>query len=87
MFLKNQFLHDLSIFILIIFEGIEANYLYVYQTNLIKKISHMNCFLHFIVIRNLVIQNATQKIKWYKDTIQSITQHSYVEKIIQQVNG
>jgi hypothetical protein len=29
---------------LIRFQRIEANYLYVSQTNFIKKISHMNCF-------------------------------------------
>ncbi len=45
----NQILHNLSnqffkIFILIRFKEIEANYLYVYQTNFILKISHMNCF-------------------------------------------
>jgi hypothetical protein len=51
----NQNLHNLSnqflkMFILIRFKEIEANYLYVYQTNFIFKISHMNCFLHVIMI-------------------------------------
>jgi hypothetical protein len=41
----NQFLHNLSNqnfknLMLIRFKRIEANYLYVYQTNFIKKISH-----------------------------------------------
>jgi hypothetical protein len=44
---SNQFVKNP---ILIRFKGIEANYLYVYQTNFIFKISHMNWFLHFIVI-------------------------------------
>jgi hypothetical protein len=35
MFYFNQFLHNLSDFILINFKGIEANYFYVYQTNFI----------------------------------------------------
>jgi hypothetical protein len=68
---------------LIRFKGIEANYLYVYQTNFILKISHMNCFLHFIVIWNLMIQKGKwqpKKIKWYKGMFKSITWHSYFEK-------
>jgi hypothetical protein len=45
-FYFNQFLHNLSNqffknLILIRFKGIETNYLYVYQTNFILKISHM----------------------------------------------
>jgi hypothetical protein len=32
--------------ILIRIKGIEANYLYVHQTNFTLKINHMNCFLH-----------------------------------------
>jgi hypothetical protein len=47
-FYFNQFLHSLSNqffrnLISIRFKGIEVNHLYVYQTNFIKKISHMNC--------------------------------------------
>jgi hypothetical protein len=47
MFYFNQFLNNLSNqfckkLILIRFKGIEANYLYVYQTNFTLKISHMN---------------------------------------------
>jgi len=52
--------------ILIKFKGIEANYLYVYQTNFTLKISHMNLKKYFIVIWNLVIQKGqvtTQKKK------------------------
>jgi hypothetical protein len=46
-FYFNQFLNDLSnqLFknlILIRFKGIEANHLYVYQTNFISKIKSMN---------------------------------------------
>jgi hypothetical protein len=57
-FYFNQFVHNLSNFffknlILIRFKGIEANYLYVYQTNFIKKIIHMNCF-NFIAIWNFM---------------------------------
>jgi hypothetical protein len=51
-------------------KGIEANYLYVYQTNFILKINHMNCFLCFIVIWNLMIQKdkwQPKKRKWYRD--------------------
>jgi len=48
MFSFNQFLYNVSNqffknLILIRFKRIEANYLYVYQTNFILKISHMNC--------------------------------------------
>jgi len=55
MFYFNQFLHNPSDqffknLILIRFKKIEANYLYVYQTNFILKISYMNIFLQFIVI-------------------------------------
>jgi hypothetical protein len=50
---SNQFFKNL---IWIRFKRIEANYLYVYQTNFTLKISHMNWFLYFIVIWNLVIQ-------------------------------
>jgi uncharacterized phage-like protein YoqJ len=49
------------------------NYLYVYQTNFTKK----------IVIWNLMIQEGKwqhKKIKWYKDMIKLVTQHSYFEK-------
>jgi hypothetical protein len=46
MFYFNQFLHNLSNFILIRFKGIEANYLYVYQTNFIFKISHIFFTFH-----------------------------------------
>jgi hypothetical protein len=59
MFYFNQFFKNL---ILIRFKGIEAKYLYVYQTNFIFLISHMNCFLHFILIWN-VKNNETL---WYK---------------------
>jgi hypothetical protein len=53
MFYFEQFLHNLSNqffknLILIKIREIEANYLYVYQTNFILKISHMNWYLHFI---------------------------------------
>jgi hypothetical protein len=48
MFYFNEFLHNLSNLILFKFNGIETNYWYVYQTNFILKISHMNFFLHFI---------------------------------------
>jgi hypothetical protein len=44
MFYFNEVLHNLSNLILLRFKGIEANYLYVYQTNFILKISHMNFF-------------------------------------------
>jgi hypothetical protein len=37
MFNLDQFLHNFSNIILIRFKGIEANYLYVYQTNLVLK--------------------------------------------------
>jgi len=50
MFYLNQFLHNFSNLILIIFKRIETVYLYVYQTNKFLKISHMKCFLCFIVI-------------------------------------
>jgi hypothetical protein len=48
MFYFNQFLYKFSnkkfkYLILIRIEGIEANYLYVYQINFILKISNMNC--------------------------------------------
>jgi hypothetical protein len=46
---------------------------------LFKKFSHMNFFLHFIVIWNLMIQKGKwqpNKIKRYKDMIKSTTQHS-----------
>jgi hypothetical protein len=48
-FYFNQFLHNLSNqffknLILIRFEGIEANYLYIYQTNFILKICYMIFF-------------------------------------------
>jgi len=51
LFFFNQFLHNFSNqffknLILIRFKGIEANYLYVYQTNFIFKISHMIFFLN-----------------------------------------
>jgi hypothetical protein len=88
MFYYNQFLHNLSNqfflnLLLIRLKRIEANYLYVYQTNFILKISHINWFLHFIVIWNLVIQKGKwqpKKVKWYKGMIKSVTQHSYFEK-------
>ncbi len=87
MFYFNQFLHNLlnqnfKNLILIWFKGIEANYLYVYFKNHLK-ISYMNCFLHFIVIWNLVIQKGKlqpKKIKWHKYMIKLVTQHSYFEK-------
>jgi hypothetical protein len=49
MFYFNHFLHNLSNqnfknLILIRFKKIEANYLYVCQTNFILKISHINLF-------------------------------------------
>jgi len=37
MFNLNQSLHNFSNLILIRFKGIEANYLYVYQTNFVLK--------------------------------------------------
>jgi len=82
-FYLNQFLNTLSNLISIIFKRIEANYLYVYQTNFTLKINHMNCFLHFIVMWNLTIQKGKwqpKKTKWYKSTIKLVTQHSYFEK-------
>jgi hypothetical protein len=47
MFYFNQFLHIFQInffknIILVTFKRIEANYLYVYQTNFSLKTSHMN---------------------------------------------
>jgi hypothetical protein len=88
MFYFEQFLHNLSNqffknLILIKIREIEANYLYVYQTNFILKISHMNWYLHFIGRWNLVIQKdkwQLKKIEWYRSMIKSITQHSYYEK-------
>jgi hypothetical protein len=64
-FYFNQSLHKFSNhffknLILIRFKIIEAYYLYVYQKKFIYEISHMSCFLHFIMIWNLVIQ----KSKW-----------------------
>jgi hypothetical protein len=57
---SNQFFKNL---ILIRFKGIEANHLYVYQTNFIFKISHMDCFLHFKAIWNLAIQKGKRQPK------------------------
>ncbi len=39
-FYFNQFLHNFSNLILIKFKGVEVHYLYVYQTNFIKKNSY-----------------------------------------------
>jgi hypothetical protein len=54
-FYFNQFLQNLSDqnfknLILIRFKGIEANYLYVYQTNFIVKISHMKFLLLYFIL-------------------------------------
>jgi hypothetical protein len=46
--------------ILINLKRIEANYLYVYQTTFVVKISQMDLLKYFIVIWNLVVQ----KGKW-----------------------
>jgi hypothetical protein len=58
-FYFNQLLHNFSNLILIRFEGIEANYLYVYQTNFIWKKSY-ELFFTFHSGRNLLMQ----KGKW-----------------------
>ncbi len=70
MFYFNQFLHKFSnLFfknlILIRFKGIEANYLYVYQTNFILKISHMIVFTFHSDMRlgDIKRQVTTQKKK------------------------
>jgi hypothetical protein len=86
-FYFNQFLHKFSnLFfknlILIRFKGIEANYLYVYQTNFILKISHMTVFTFHSDMRpgDIKRQVTTPKKKPIRDMIKSITQHSYFEK-------
>ncbi len=67
----NQFLHNLSNqffknLMLIRFKRIEANYLYVHQTNFIKKLSHMKFFYtfhHDMKSCDTKRQVTTQKIK------------------------
>jgi hypothetical protein len=69
--------------ILIKFKGIEANYFYVYQTNFILKINHMNLFFTFhsdMKPHDTKSQVTTKKIKWYRGIIKSVTQHSYFDK-------
>ncbi len=65
MFYVNQFLHYYSNHILIRFERIEANYLYVYQTSFITKNSHELVFTFHSDMkpRNTKRQVTTQKNK------------------------
>jgi len=65
MFNLNQLLHKFSNLILIIFKGIEMNYLYVYQTNFVlKKKSYESLFTFHSDIKphDTKRQVTTQKI-------------------------
>ncbi len=70
MFYFNQFLHNFSnhflkTLILIRFKGIEANYFYVYQTNLILKLGNELFFTFHSDMKphDTKMQGTTQKYK------------------------
>jgi len=66
-----------------IFQKLKLNYLYVYKKEIILKISCMKFYYISQWYETLWYKKASdnpKKIKWYRDMIKSITQHSYFEK-------